>query len=276
MAEESVEKLICHYTSMEALKGILQKNELCFWGTRYDSMNDPTEYVYAKEFLIPEFCKCFGVKEMDDTEVYPYIVSFCKEKDDFIMWRMYKADVCLILNYDIIDKWVEELNIKDATNTYYFGDCKYPQKEELWDEYKKLKEWNKSRGDESKDEITAFELVTFIKRNCFKNENEVRLFTCDYLLPDFQYNEAEPAKPIIENKERAKDINIRSVRNKDFILYKEFHLPKDALKGLILNCNGVQFDRISQHIRAWLYQQDYNTSTINIQSTKTGDLIVNF
>ena len=57
--EKSQECMIYHYTSMDALKGILKENELCFWGTRYDSMNDPTEHIYAKKHLIPVFCKYF-------------------------------------------------------------------------------------------------------------------------------------------------------------------------------------------------------------------------
>ena len=272
------ESLIYHYTSMEALRGILREDELCFWGTRYDSMNDPTEHVYAKEYLMPEFCKYFDRNEISETEIYPYVVSFSKEEDDFIMWRMYKAEVALILDYDIINQWVEnKLNRDDEEKIYYFGECKYPQtREELIEEFRQLSEWNKNRGDESTDEITAFELTAFIKRKEFSNEHEVRLFTCDYNLFSFTHNEQNPTEPIITNEERAKDIKIRNVRNKDFVLYKEFHLPKEALKGIILNCEeGHQFDRIKQHIQAWLYQLKYDISSINIRYTKTGNLIVN-
>lgn len=277
--DRSKEHMIYHYTSMEALKGILQKDELCFWGTRYDSMNDPTEHIYAKDHLIPEFCKHFDKKEIEETKIYPYVVSFSKEKDDFNMWRMYKAEVALILDYNIINEWVENhLNWQDHEKSYYFGECKYPEtNKELLGEFEWLKEWNKKRGDLSEDEVTAIELTTFIKRKEFKHENEVRLFTCDYNLPTANYNEQNPAEPIMQNEERPRDIKIKTVRNKDFILYKEFHLPKDALKGIILNCEtGCQFDKIKQHIKAWLYQLKYDIDAINIQHTKTGNLIITF
>lgn len=272
------ESLIYHYTSMDALRGILKENELCFWGTRYDSMNDPTEHIYAKKHLMPELLNCFDHDEIKETEIYPYVVSFSQGNDDFIMWRMYKAEVALILDYNVINKWVENFNCKGGPKVYYFGECKYIEKtEELIEEFKQLKRWNIDRGDESTDEITALELTTFIKRMEFKNEKEVRLFTCDYNLPSFRYNAENPEEPIIENKERASDIKIKNVRNRDFVLYKEFHLPKDAFKGIIVNCEeGCQFDRIKRHILAWLYQLKYNIDENNIRHTKTGNLIINF
>lgn len=276
--EKSQECMIYHYTSMDALKGILKENELCFWGTRYDSMNDPTEHIYAKKHLIPVFCKYFDKNEIEETKIYPYVVSFSKVKDDFIMWRMYKAEVALVLDYNIINDWVENhLNWQCQEKSYYFGECKYPETDdELKAEFMRLTEWNKSRGDLSEDEITSIELTTFIKRKEFKNENEVRLFTCDYNLPSVRYNEQNPAEPIIQCEERPRDIKIKAVRDKDFILYKEFHLPKDALRGMILNCEiGSQFEKIKQHIKAWLYQLKYDIDAINIQRTKTGQLIIN-
>lgn len=270
--------LIYHYTSMEALRGILRENELCFWGTRYDSMNDPTEHIYAKDVLLPMLSNYFDEEEIKETEIYPYVVSFCKKNDDFIMWRMYKAEVALILDYNTINKWVEEnLNWKDKEKSFYFGECKYPEtNEDVIQYYIELCEWNRKRGDESTDEITALELTTFIKRKEFKNENEIRLFTCDYNLPTTNYNEQNPTEPIIQNEERARDINVKTVRNKDFILYKEFHLPTEALKGIILNCEkGTQFDKIKKHIQAWLYQLKYDIKSIDIRHTQTGNLIIN-
>lgn len=274
---------IYHYTNMEALKGILQKDKLCFWGTRYDSMNDPTEYIYAKNILTPMFRKHFSLEEDDEVDAYPYIVSFCKEGDDFMMWRMYKAEVALVLDSNRIQEWIEAIHIqemrdyKEIRDFYYFGECKYPQNEtEVFEAFDEIKRWNEKDGDMSKDELTAFELTTFIKRQQFKNENEVRLFTCDYSLPSGCYNEEDPANPLINYEERSKNIGIKSVREKDFILYKEFHLPKDALMGLILNCEeGNQFNKIKRHIQAWLYQLNYNISDDAIRPTKTGNLIIN-
>ena len=277
--EKSKERVIYHYTSMEALKGILKENELCFWGTRYDSMNDPTEYIYAKESLMPKLCKYFDEEEITGTEIYPYVVSFSEAEHDFIMWRMYKAEVALVLDYNVIKNWVEKhLNLENKEESYYFGDCKYPETDDiLIRDFEQLLKWNKERGDMSEDETTYLELTTFIKRKEFKNENEVRLFTCDYNLPTSIYNEQNPAEPIMKSKERAKDIHIKSVRNKDFVLYKEFHLPKDALKGIIINCaEGDLFDKVKRHIQAWLYQLKYETDSIHIRHTKTGNLIINF
>ena len=45
-----------HYTSLEALNGILQRNEvgekkLCFWATRYDCFKDKEEYLFGIDCL---------------------------------------------------------------------------------------------------------------------------------------------------------------------------------------------------------------------------------
>ena len=45
-----------HYTSLEALKGILKEKplenqELCFWATRYDCFEDTDEYLFGVDTL---------------------------------------------------------------------------------------------------------------------------------------------------------------------------------------------------------------------------------
>ena len=46
---------VYHYTSLDAVKGILRNKDICLWGTRYDSLNDPTDCIYAEEDILPEF-----------------------------------------------------------------------------------------------------------------------------------------------------------------------------------------------------------------------------
>lgn len=47
-----------HYTKIDAAISII-KNGLCFWGFRYDSMNDPTDYVFARDTILPQLTKGF-------------------------------------------------------------------------------------------------------------------------------------------------------------------------------------------------------------------------
>ena len=56
---------VYHYTSLDAVRGILRDKDICFWGTRYDSLNDPTDCAYAEEDILPEF------KEFLKEETWP-------------------------------------------------------------------------------------------------------------------------------------------------------------------------------------------------------------
>ena len=77
---------IYHYTSLSSFMGILQcngaeekhENDLCFWGSRFDCMNDAYDCQYALQYAIK-------VAQHNSINVQrtisPYVVSFCKDKD---------------------------------------------------------------------------------------------------------------------------------------------------------------------------------------------------
>ena len=74
---------IYHYTSLDALTKILHKDHICFWGTRYDSMNDPTDSIYIKDVVLPlikDAVEDAGLDDYDkdESEAFPYIVSFSR------------------------------------------------------------------------------------------------------------------------------------------------------------------------------------------------------
>lgn len=256
---------IYHYTTLEASLNILQKNNICFWGTRYDSMNDPTDYVYARDIVIPLFKKEVNESnlnhyETDDSEAYPYIVSFSKIEDDFNMWRMYKADVALEFNRDLIDEIID----KDTGPSFiYFRDCEYPHNNDEIHEFfvNKLNSINEGQGMM----LAARHAVTFIKRKEFENEKEVRLVKFDH--EGVLFNEG-----IAKECEIPNNICVKCVRGKDLVLYKEFLLPKKTLVGIIINSSNEHFVKIKGHLEIWLHHLGYDHE-IKIRKTNTGNLI---
>jgi len=255
-----------HYTNLDALIGILRKEHICFWGTRYDSMNDPTDYSYARDFIIPklrEFLDKTPQKPYEYIPSYPYIVSFSKEKDDFNMWRMYNADIALEFESDTIDKYLREYNRKENNIQFQlFGECKYVDDNNIEDKFVEL--FNKA---EQCDDIflTAQEQVSLLKRKEFENENEFRLYTFDRYSSRFIGKTGE-----FIDCEIPVNIKVKCVRNRDIVFYKEFHLPKEALTGIIINSNdNAHFKSLKTHILLWLIQQNYTDLERNIIQSKS-------
>ena len=162
---------IYHYTSLDAAVKILQKEHICFWGTRYDSMNDPTDSIYASDVVIPLFKKTIEESklddyEKDDSEAFPYIVSFSQKEDDFYMWRTYKADVALEFDRDVIKKHIDN---NKGPSFIYFGDCDYPEDEEGLHRafIDKLNTLNQGQGAM----LAARHAVAFIRSPEFKDEH---------------------------------------------------------------------------------------------------------
>ena len=60
---------IYHYTSLEALVNILTKDRISLMATRYDSMNDPLDFKFAKDVVIPKLRIAIQNLNLVDDEV---------------------------------------------------------------------------------------------------------------------------------------------------------------------------------------------------------------
>lgn len=98
---------IYHYTSASALKSILENKKL--WLTRWDFLNDPTEYLYIHDIIdktLEQFSadekfkvlirdrnswkrKCKIEKRPYNKEIDVYIASFSKSSDNLALWQGY-------------------------------------------------------------------------------------------------------------------------------------------------------------------------------------------
>ena len=116
-----------HYTSLEALNGILQNSKagqkrLCFWATRYDCFEDKEEYLFGIDCLekclsdLEEHCNLqkdrsiaanfkreliAGKKNLP----FPYVVSITSRNDNLYMWENYADhNNGIVLEIDIPQK----------------------------------------------------------------------------------------------------------------------------------------------------------------------------
>lgn len=252
---------VYHYTTLEALKGILQPDNLCFWASRYDTMNDPTDYIYAEEKIIPVLKQSiekntdkFTEKETEDITIHPYILSTCELKDDINMWRFYRAEVMLELDWDLLKACYG--------NEYTMKKCEYANDSNIHQKFADL-----FNEHEQSDNIlnNAYEVAAVIKHEAYKNENEYRIFKydaktfCTLGSPDDIYDGEIPF-----------GVKVKCVRNGDYVLYKEFLFCKRILKSITIKCiDERKANSIIQHIKLILLQNKYDLTKIDVKGSSS-------
>lgn len=264
------EKLVYHYTNMQAFVGIVGNNsksdgvaqKLTFWGTRYDSMNDPLDYMFASTVVLPKIKKSIEqMKELDDeesedVESYPYIVSFSELRDSEFMWDHYKAGICLELDSNCFLPWIQE---KGKINAFW-DKCEYAEEDEIDEAF--IKKWKESKVYLKNLNDMARHACVYIKRKAFEQEREWRLYIADHVLSHFKAN-GESCR-----MEQPQNVKVKCVRDNDIILYKEFLLPAEALKGIIVNDRDwTHFRKVKKHIEVVLRENGFCLENIAIKQT---------
>jgi len=259
---------VYHYTDLNALLGIIgtEPSKLVFWGSRYDCMNDPLDYQYAKNKLLPpmmevarELAKEKEISEeaMREINVIPYIVCFSKKADDFLMWRMYNAKVALVLDKRYFEK---------PTPNSSLIECEYVDENlsNLRDSFMKIDE---SIPNSFYISVQTSKIASFIKSDAFKSEGEVRLASWDY----FDKNGNQMIIPDCKNDETIVENELRTRFNADgkLILYRRFFIDKNALKDIIIHTyNKLEFENTRNALQAVLRNNKFDNDLIeNIKAT---------
>lgn len=285
---EQKNNLIYHYTGYQNVFNICKDGKLTFFASRYDCMNDPLEMTFAKENILPHIKEVLNnddnlqeaQKEAD--EIWPYVISFCKHRDDFTMWRLYSATACLILDRDVIEsesmkqregEIIGNRGDRECDRPILLEDCLYVNKGDAFKRYRKLYNdvCEKLYGNENCDiyKMETHRLcLAFVKQDGFSNENEVRYVNCSQEMMTMRYNEQNG---IVEKEqyENTAGLHFRN-RNNDIVLYKEIAFPQKALKEIILNChNKGTFDKQKGHLGLWLRHNGFNINDVAITRTVT-------
>lgn len=209
--------MICHYTSFEALLGIVHPDALLFRATRFSHLDDPYEFKWALEKL--------KIKECDYMEEYPYVISFCKAYD--------------FLKKILLDEIEKEQNSKPYLDTMKIGqDVVYANDNNFNNKVSNfINEFQKSYyGQLDEEDKTAFiEASAFIKRDDYEIEQEWRYTLFNFSYFTIKYNKQDPSSPIFEDeKENTKNIKIHTNRSKQ---YTVIELPIESLKGIVIGYN---------------------------------------
>lgn len=270
-----MEKYIYHYTNLDALRGILKQEEidtskgkkhessLTFWGSRYDCMNDPQDFMFASNVVLPKIQKALeGRNDIleEHKEVnkgYPYIVSFTENRDDESMWKHYHAEVCLELDTKYISPSIE----KEGIIKCFYGKCLYAKESEIDEKF--IESWEKSQQYIDNIYSMAQHACVFIKRKAFERENEWRLYIADEKLPHIKLNGET------YYTEQPQEVKVKCIRNRDIVFYKEFRIVPEALKGILVNeTDWNRFHSVKKHIEILLESKGFCSKDIVIDQTE--------
>lgn len=184
-----------HYTSLDALYGILNSGEIRLYDL--NNMNDPYEFNYiVKKLNLP-----ISEDQIEFFKRYLFITSLCAydetTKDDFDMWRLYgKEGKGVAIVFDILNK-------EDDWFNFLLGKVQYGNSNQESEKLKKAIEVfndfviNKGMKLERIPQLFGF-LLMLHKNDIWKNEKEFRLAThLEYdiwnLRPETSFN------PLVEN-----------------------------------------------------------------------------
>lgn len=261
--------LLYHYTSIEAALNIV-RNGICFWGFRYDSLNDPTDCIFAKDILLSEWSKRNEEVNIDDTfDLFPYVVSFSTEEDYDLMWRLYNAEIALVIDSNKFpyDDWNIPGEYSKSTS---YKKVEYANNENV---LSVIEEVYNNRTDiiESNplDEFLLY-VLPFIKHEAYSVEKEFRLVKMDSNIRKYKYNSDFPEKSTYFEFEKPYDVKCAGVKDGKLRLYKEFHLPKECLVGVIIHTfDDAKFQTQKKHFELWLRQNNFDISPDFIKKTNS-------
>lgn len=232
----TTENIIYHYTSLDALISILNPNEnqdICFWVTHAEFMNDPAEYRYALSLLKPSLEKYeranfleskmsekvsnIGASLLKFAPGEPFLFSFSELSDDLSMWRSYGADGSGISIG--LDKEILETRRYDGNCD--FLKCSYSRTENIadlsvfWrDFYEALPNFIENGSIDGDHFFSLFKFLSHsfrLKNKAYSSELEWRF--CKYVFTE--------------------DINYR-IRNGLVIPFAKLFFPKNIIKEIII------------------------------------------
>lgn len=256
-----MEDLVYHYTTLEALEGIL-KDDICLWATRYDHLNDPHEQIWAKSTIM-DYCNQHPYKdflpEQDFEEWFAkdtYILSLCDTPDCRNMWRLYCNDgkgICLTLDRGILSEISHKNARNDPQHTYdVFENVLYSSKTDINNaiEYWRKKGVFNRNPDEPIDELMY--LCAFIKDKDFEIENEIRYARIRELSHiNASYNPGIEGGVDYKFNMDDTDVKYRKRGDIEIIPYIELSFPAKTLKSITIGYR-YKYDAVEPFIRNFL------------------------
>lgn len=239
-----MEKFVYHYTSLDALRSIIQEDAVHMWATHYNYLNDPSEQIWAEENIIDAVNRLDDYRNVAKEEIKSwlgkdtYIVSLCKKRDYRNMWRLYCQDgkgACLVFDKNMLRMFSERCFINNPQDTFdIFEEVKYSSASNIDKNVRSFIKKKTFNIAEEEDASKFMRIASFIKNDDFRIEEEVRYARIrevkEIKIP-YDHETGGIGKPSITKNE--KDVKYR-MRGNDYVKYLEIGFPCEALKEIIL------------------------------------------
>lgn len=238
-----------HYTTIEALLGILKTTDLCFWATHKNFLNDRTEGIFGKAILDELLPHSLPLSILDI-----FILSLSEEINSLPMWNAYanqSQGVALKLNSNILQK------LGSTFARCMYGEKAKEQVKQLanflsiskWHSQGSSSQFTKNFQDTNMAKVydmfiknqTYLGLLYSMKDETYEYEKEIRIFSSP-----------EPS-----------NIKYR-IRKGVIIPYIEMHLPKECLEGIIIGSANN-----SELLEPSLHHLLENNGYSNVEITKS-------
>lgn len=252
---------VYHYTSLAAALNIITSEGLKFHASRYDNMEDAYDSTYALG-ISDKILQKKGVDflNMSNHNCRPYVISFCKKKDDFSMCRLYKAEVILHIDSDLLLE-----DAKNKSDLVMGNDVQYLSGDKLVDFVVNAYYHSFSIPGENEElDFIAQAKCSFLKHPDYSIEDEWRFsYFEDFDLTNWNNRES------LKENELSSEMLCKTVNGTPRI-YREIRFTKKCLKGITL----IQHDfnelmKTQDTLATWLAQCGYENDEIEITKTKT-------
>jgi hypothetical protein len=278
----AMNKLVYHYTTLDALCSIIQRDKIVLRATMYKHLNDPFEKIWSQEFIQSQI-----KKEIADTNLsygivdnlvdrHPYIISFCDIPDYRNMWRLYCNDgfgICIGFDSILLTQIAEKNILTDTKHKQdFFEHVYYCSRKEIT---KAFKYWEDKRVFEinKTDNIDNLYIMSaFIKCDDFNIEHEVRYARLRENLNVKLKYDSTTEKISTETKEDVSDVKYR-MRYNEKVPYLEIAFPSDIIRKVIVGYGYNKFSDVKEcieqilSINSTLYNVDIEVSTLNKTTT---------
>lgn len=248
---DRLERIIYHYTDLNALISILGFEHTTLWASNASFLNDSSELMQGIALinkLHPSNLK------LEDFKDY-YLTSFSNTEDSLVMWNHYGAHgggCCIGFDYDAIQKVYgsvcnccygekeaqdllkNTLNLIDNGVTTAFGMPQPTPEEQL-------------RNREISRKLFLQATCLMAKNEAYRHEDETRGYIC---VPPNQY----------------KYVKFREVNNY-IVPYIQMPLPKDAVKKIVIGPT-LNADVTRESIKRMLEIRGYNLNENEIIRSK--------
>lgn len=251
--------LVYHYTTMEALEGIVSKDNITFWATRYGYLNDIYEKVWSQKHI-----KSIIDKDLRGTDHspeiindlidrHPYIISFCDIPDYRNMWRLYCNNglgVCIGLNTKMLSQIAERNRLTEtALKQDYFEQVIYCTREKVPESISFWKNTGLFNLNQNEPIDNLYAMSAFIKCDEFNMENEVRYSRmcenkCVKITPS-----SNKKGFTHESEENFDNVKYRIRNQKEVVPYIEIDFPSQIIEKIIVGYGYENMEMAKHYVR---------------------------